>query len=277
MKFVQQLRAGGAFPGDTGRSRLLSAAVLVALVLACSCSEEFGNRLSGFDTEQSAADTPGILTGRVLLDDQDDHAMVRVELVDIHVSMLTDGDGEYDLPNNLSEGEWRIQASYPYYHSADISVLIVNGKPDSSLATFHLTQAIKFTVTTNGRHFQRGSTVQITLAVENVSTERFTLSSDRYPAAAFAVRRGDEVVHGSLFPGEEATSSEIVLEPGDTQYFKMTWKIDNPSLEPGNYEIFGLLTSNASFPDYFDPSTADSVALNESLYAKLTPAEIKLD
>ena len=262
----------------TGVNAWITACVIVFIVLiCCRCSEDFGNRLAGFETEKSSGDVPDILTGRALLEDQWDHHLIRVELKPIGVSMLTDGHGLFQLPEKLQEGNWTLTASYPYYQSVDQDFLVVNGTPDAQLETMDLQKAIEFSVTTNGSHFRIGSTVQVTMAVENVATKDVTLSSTKSPMAAFAVRKNGQVIYGSLLPGLEDELVEVTLEPGDTNYYEIEWTIDDPALESGEYELFAILTTNATHPDYFDASTEESEEFNSSLYGKLAPAVIDIE
>jgi hypothetical protein len=255
----------------------LTFACLAMLALMVACSDEMGDWLSGFDADDSSAVKHDILTGRVVLEGANEHDMIRVELTDVGVSMLTDVDGYFQLPTDLSDGDWTLQASYPYFHPAEQSFRIVKGVPESELDTFSLSRSVAFTITTNGNRFRPGSVVQITLAAENVSTNDEILSSNWGPAATFAVMHKGQIVFGDLFPGNMASADEVLLSPGDTVYDKMQWEIDAGALLPGDYALYGIIATGATHPDYFDDSSEDLNPFNQSLYSKLTAAIVEVE
>jgi len=218
--------------------------VFLAAVLAVGCSDEFGNRLSGFDTDDGQGSTNDILSGRAFLGGQADHSHIR---------------------------------SYPFFHTAEQTFSVSRGLPKEPLDDMLLSPAVQFTVTTNGTFFSRGSIVVITLAAENVSTKPALLSSTTGPMAAFSIRRDGESMAGGLFPGEDQTQVDVTLDPGETKYFELRWEIKETDIVSGQYEIFAVLTTNGTHPEYFDPSGEPSLEFNESLYDKLNPAGIRID
>ncbi|MBZ0273090.1 hypothetical protein K8I61_13715 [bacterium] len=254
--------------------------VLVALAVAAlfaACTDELGNKLSGFDVDEASEEARDILTGRARLSGETDHNDIRVELPDAGFSMFTDKSGNFQLPRDLSDGEWTIVANYPFFHSVTRRFNVVRGVPESPLATIELPRAIAFGISTNGTFFGYGSTVVITLAATNVSTNPVIIASTRRPIAAFAVRRNGETVAGGLFPGYDALDPvEIEFAPGDTQYFQMRWKIDNPDITSGYYDIYAALASDVTHPSYFSEDAEDA-AFNESLFAKLSPVTIRVN
>ena len=256
---------------------LIALAGLMFLVFFAACTDEMGDALSGFDDEDDSSVKHDILTGRVVLEDADEFDMIRVELTDVGVSMLTDADGYFQLPKDLSDGDWTLEASYPYYHASEKSFRIVKGVPESRLDTITLSRSVDFTATTNGNAFRPGSVVQITLAAENVSTKDATLSSDFQPPETFAVMYKGQVVYGDLYPGTSGDPSTLTLSPGDTVYYKMQWEINDGALLTGDYLIYAIVTTGGTHPDYFDASSDDSDLFNQSLYSKITPAVVTLE
>jgi hypothetical protein len=250
---------------------------MAALIALGSCSDELGNKLSGFDTDNPAQSVNDILTGKAYLDYQTDHSFIRVDLPDAGFSMLTNEEGTFELPKDLSEGDWTIRAQYPYYHTVTETFSVSRGVPEKQLTDMDLERAVKFTLTTNGSYFKRGSTVIMTLAAENDSEKEIILSSTTSPMAAYSVRYNGTVVAGGLYPGDEDEPQTLTLEPGDTRYFELRWKIEDPNLISGDYEIFAVLTTNGTHPEYFDDSEDASTKFNDSLYEKLRPTEIRID
>ncbi len=250
---------------------------LTASIMTGACSDELGDRLSGFDSDDSSTIKHDILTGQVILEDAEKHDMIRVELTDVGVSMLTDEEGYFQLPKDLSDGDWTLQASYPYYHAAEQSFRIVKGVPESRLDTFSLSRSVDFTVTTNGNRFHVGSVVQITLAAENVSTKDVALSSAYSPAETFSVMQGGQVVFGDLYPGTTASQETVDLSPGDAVYYQMQWEINDGAQSAGEYAIYAVVATGETHPDYFDASSEDSNPFNQSLYSKLRGADIRIE
>ena len=153
---------------------------------------------------------------------------------------------------------------------------IVNGIPESEIETMELGQQIVFDVTPERLIYTYGETVNIVVSVRNVGSEATTISSASSPMTAFAVRRDGETVVGGLFPGAGAEPQSVTLQPGEVQTFELNWIIDNPDLDVGDYQIYGLLCASADYPDYFSQESSTAAELNESLYTKLAPATITI-
>ncbi|MCL4236467.1 MAG: hypothetical protein KJ042_18345, partial [Deltaproteobacteria bacterium] len=119
--------------------------------------------------------------------------------------------------------------------------------------------------------------VIVTLAVENISTRPYEIHSSRKPVEAMAVVRGGEVVYGGLVPGLIDDETRITLEPGDTLFYEFLWKIEGMGISPGEYEIYAVLTSDLTHPEYFSTPTEGQTDLNAGLFARLRPAVIRVD
>ncbi|MCB9475492.1 MAG: hypothetical protein H6684_07230 [Deltaproteobacteria bacterium] len=253
--------------------RWLGIGVLATLLLIAGCSDEFGNRLSGFDTDELTDEGAVELNGRALLQDQDNHSYIRVKLADLSISMLTNSDGEYQLPTELSEGEWKLEASYPYYHSASLNFETDEGRPTKPLSDMVLEPSVHFSVSTNKSTIALGESMTVTLTVSNPSTHEVTLSSTTTPMEAFALWKDGKVAYGGLYPGDTDIPMELELLPGDTRYIEFDWTLDDPSLPSGEYRLFAALTSNVTHPEYFDTSP-ELTDFNWSLYRKLESVTI---
>ncbi len=258
-------------------SRLRIALILFVCLSATGCPDEWGNELSGFDTDGVGKNSADILTGRALLAGQRDNASIQILLGQLDVSMLTGADGLYRLPRDLPEGEWTLEARYPYYHSAKLSFQIKNGVPADPLPDLTLERALDFTVTTNGYFFTFGDSVIVTLAVENISTTPYEIRSSKKPVEAMAVVRNGEVVYGGLVPGLVEDEIQITFAPGDTLFYEFLWKIEGTDVSPGEYEIYAVLTSDLTHPEYFTKPTAGQTDLNAGLFARLRPAVVRVD
>jgi hypothetical protein len=253
-----------------------TAALLIAAAFA-GCTDQLGNQLSGFDKENPAEIPHSILTGYAFLQQQTDHSYIRVDLPVAGFSMLTDTQGAYQLPKDLSDGDWTIRAQYPYYRTEEQTFSVSKGVPENPLDSMELLQAVQFTITTNGTFFTLGSTLIMTVAAENISTRNVTLQSTTSPMAAFAVRGDGETVAGGLFPGDVPDPESVTLDPGDTKYFELRWKIDDPNIMSGDYEVYAVLTDNGTHPEYFDKSETATPEFNASLFGKLRPANIHIN
>ena len=251
-------------------------AFLSILLLALGqfgCDENDAPLRMGFEEDNSA---PEALTGQVLLENMTDHSGIRVELVEIGVSLITDQDGKFSLPKEIADGEWTIRASYPYFSTVEEKFSVVGGVPESGLEPMTLTQEVVFDVLPDKPIYTFGETVNISLNVHNIVDHAITLSSASSPMTAFAVRLNDETIFGGLYPGKGAEPQSITLEAGQMEDFSITWTIDNPELPAGaEYQIYALLTVSADYPDYFaTESSTLSAELNDSLYSKLVPTTI---
>ncbi len=254
---------------------------LVALLCAClalvGCPDEWGNELSGFDTDGIGNESADILTGRALLEGQGDNAAIQILLGQLDISMLTANDGLYRLPRDLPEGEWELEARYPYYHSATLKFQIENGVPSDPLPDLTLARALEYTVTTNGYFFTFGDSVIVTLAVENISTLPYEIRSSKRPVEAMAVVRDGEVVFGGLVSGLVDDETGITLDPGDTLFYEFLWKVEGMNISPGEYEIYSVLTSDLTHPEYFSKPTDGGTDLNVGLFDRLRPAVVRID
>ncbi len=251
--------------------------ILLALTLAmvvAGCGDH--NKLvSPFNDRTSAP--PDVLQGQALLENMDNHRDVRVEMEEIKLSLLTDDAGSFALPNEIADGEWTLKASYPYFASVEEKFTIINGMPDADLKPMKLGQLVAFEVQPERSFYTYGETVNITLRVTNVTNAELTISSATSPMTAFAVRHDDQTVVGGLFPGSGVEPQSVTLHAFEVQTFQLNWIIDNPDLQPGQYQIYALLCVSADYPDYYIQDTGGGSELNDSLYAKLTPAEITID
>lgn len=219
---------------------------------------------------------PDVLQGQVLLENMSDHSSIRIELKEIDLSLLTDAEGVYSLPNEIAEGQWTVRATYPFFSVCEQAFTMVNGVPESDLETMELVQEVMFNVEPEKPIYTYGDTVTINLHVTNVIDYPVTLSSLTSPMTAFAVRHEGVTVVGGLLPGQGAEPQSVTLEPGETQDFVLNWIIDNPELGSGEFQIYALLTVSEMFPDYFSPDSELAAELNESLFAKLVPATITI-
>ncbi|MCC6160318.1 MAG: hypothetical protein IT350_19860 [Deltaproteobacteria bacterium] len=258
-------------------ARLPIVLVVFACLAAVGCPDEWGNELSGFDTDGIANDSADILTGRATLEGQGDNASIQILLGQLDLSMLTADGGLYRLPRDLPEGEWELEARYPYHHSAKLSFQIENGVPTDPLPDITLERALDFTVTTNGYFFTFGDSVIVTLAVENISTEPHEIRSSKKPIEAMAVVRNGEIVFGGLVPGLVDDETVLTFEPGDTLFYEFLWKIGGINISPGEYEIYAVLTSDLTHPEYFSKPVDGQADLNAGLFERLRPAVIRVD
>ncbi|MCZ7582176.1 MAG: carboxypeptidase-like regulatory domain-containing protein [Deltaproteobacteria bacterium] len=249
---------------------------VTAIVAGAACSDEFGNKLSGFDTDDSEQSLDDALTGQAFLDVESEHSFIRVQAEEGGFSVLTNSNGLFRLPQDLSEGEWEITASYPYFHPVSQAFSVSRGLPTKPLEGMVLPRAVEFSITTNGSFFTRDSTLTITLAAENVSTEPVILSSSRSPMAAYALRLDGVTLAGGLFPGNTDEAQDVLLAPSETKYFELNVVIP-ADLPAGDYLFYAILTTDLTHPEYFDPSEGTASAFNESLYAKLDSAAIRIN
>ncbi len=247
--------------------------VFVLMAVVCGCGDE-GSVVSPFS--DADVSTPDELQGQALLENMSHHGGIRVELEQIKLSLITDDAGAYSLPSEIADGEWTLKATYPYFMSVEEKFTIVNGIPESEIETMELGQQIVFDVTPERLIYTYGETVNIMVSVRNVGFEATTISSATSPMTAFAVRRDGETVVGGLFPGAGAEPQSVTLQPGEVQTFELNWIIDNPDLDVGDYQIYGILCASADYPDYFSQESSTAAELNESLYKKLTPATITI-
>ena len=253
--------------------RTLPILLLSLMILFIGCGDEDG--IGAVFTEDTQ-EPPDVLQGQVILENMSDHSSIRIELKEIELSLLTDAEGSYSLPGEIAEGEWTLRASYPFFSAMEQNFVVVNGTPESDLETMELVQEVVFDVVPEKLFYTYGDTVIITLYARNMTTQEVTLSSQTSPMTAFAVRHEGVTVVGGLFPGQGAEPQSVTLGPGELQEFTMSWTIDNPELDPGEYQIYALLTTSVTHPDYFKTDSDLAEELNESLYAKLVPATISL-
>jgi len=219
---------------------------------------------------------PDELQGSAYLENMSEHSAIRIEMKEIDLSLITDAEGNYSLPNEMAEGEWTLRASYPYFTAAEQSFTIINGMPESDLEPMELAQEVVFNVVPDKPFYTYGETVIITLNVHNVVDYPVTLSSQTSPMTAFAVRHEGATVVGGLFPGQGSEPQSVTIEPGEFVTFVMNWTIDNPDLDPGEYEIYSIVANSDSHPDYFSFDSELADELNKSLFAKLVPATISI-
>ncbi len=250
------------------------AAMLGLLALALSGCGDDGMDIAAI--AGGSENPPDVLQGQVLLQNMDHHGAIRIELKEIDLSLLTDDEGVYSLPNEIAEGQWTVRASYPFFSAQEQSFTMVNGVPESDLKTMELNQEVMFDVEPEKLIYTYGETVTINLHVTNVVDYEVTLSSLTSPMTAFAVRHEGVTVVGGLFPGQGAEPQSVTLAPGETQDFALNWIIDNPELGAGEFQIYALLTVSETFPDYFTPDSETAAELNESLFDKLVPATITI-
>lgn len=252
--------------GHNIMKKIIPILIFALLIIFSACDDD------GIDNESA----PDILTGIVQLENMANHSGVRVELVEISTSLLTDMDGTYHLPENLAEGEWTLQASYPFFSLRTETFVMQSGAPADEIEPMKLSQRVHFYVSTDRENYGIGETVEITLDVLNMEDEAVTLSSLTSPQAAFAVRKDDVTVVGALLPGLGEESQSVTIEPGDEFQTTLSWVLDNNSLEPGEYHIYAVLSDNENYPNYFNPDEDLMTQFNESLFSKLVPAVVNI-
>lgn len=246
----------------------------VFLALTFGCGDDGVGIDVGFD-EGDTTGAPEDSTGHATLENMDNHAGISIELEEIGINLITDENGDFALITELAEGEWTLTASYPFFSPDAQAFTVVKGRPDGELRDMSLNQRVLFNVLPERPVYTYGETVVINLEVTNVTAEPQSLESLTSPMAAFAVRHAGETVVGGLFPGQGSEPQQVTLAPWETLTFTLSWTIDNYELEPGEYQIFALLTDSAHYPDYF--SADEEIAeLNASLYSKLSPATITI-
>lgn len=246
--------------------------LLVVLVLAFGCDGDF-DLVGPLETEDQA---PDILTGEVVLENMEDHAGVRVELQEISTSLITQDSGEFVLPENLAEGDWTIQTSYPYFLSASQSFTVQNGMPADELLPMQMEQQILFSLISDTPEYYLGETVTFRLLVENLTDQTVTLSSLTSPQIALAVRFEGETILGDLLPGDQEEGRSMILNPFETIELGMSWPLDDPEVTSGKYQVFGVVTDDVNYPLYFSKDEELVDQFNETLYEKLDPANITI-
>lgn len=244
---------------------------LFGLLLLVSCGEGGLDIVSPLDGEGEA---PDILTGEVVLENMNDHAGVRIELMEIETSLLSNEDGSFILPENLAEGEWTITASYPFFSQTSQKFVIQNGMPSDELESMEMHQQIRFTVLTDKESYFVGETIEITLMVENLVSETITLASETSPQAALALRKDGATLMGSLLPGEGESPEGMTLDEGETRFIEASFPLSNAQLVPGVYDLYGVLADGTNYPLYFTSDEEPLDSLNETLFAKLTPTSL---
>jgi hypothetical protein len=254
---------------------IIAAMIAATMLLIGSCTGDGFEIVGPLD---EAGDVPEILTGSVQLENMEDHASVRVELEEIETSILTEDDGTFTLPENLAEGEWTVQASYPYFSTAEQTFVIQNGTPSQSLNPMELTQIVKFNVFTDKTSYALGEAVEITLFIQNVSEDQtVTLSSPTTPQTVVAVRQENETILGGLTPGSDPIPESLELAPGDFDERSFYWPLDDAKIGTGEFEIFALVTDPDNYPNYFSTDDEMLSQFNESLFTKLIPAVITIE
>jgi len=257
---------------DLNMERILITVFLFTLLLF-GC----GGDMETFEPFSEDGEAPEILTGNVDLENMEDHAGVRIELLEINTSLVTDENGAFILPELLAEGEWTISSTYPFFSSAQQVFIVQNGLPSNKLETMKMEQQVAFNISTNKQEYMAGDVVEITLETINISDEPITLSSTSSPQVALAVRKDGVTVMGNLLPGDELTPCEITIDPEEPTITEISWTIDDLKFEHGEYEIFAILTDNVNYPFYFNPEENLGMEFNESLFQKLLPAIILIN
>jgi len=247
------------------------AALIASAILFIGCNDQMGGLGLGGDSE-----APSVLTGRAILEKENNFAGIKVEMVDLNLSMITDSDGYFVLPENMTEGEWTISGAYPYFNSASGKFAVTNGLPEGDLPVLKLKKLVEFDVSCDKKSYALGETVYITLVAENVSDSDVTLASPTSPQTTFAVRYGNTVVAGSLLSGTEPQPSYVTLAPHEPVEFEMSWTLDDSSLFPGVYDVYAIVTTSQTHQAYFDPDPEAMAKFNSTLFDKLTPAKIKI-
>ena len=242
---------------------------IFALLFAVACGEDGFDIVGPLDSEDAA---PDILTGEVVLENMNDHAGVRVELLEIETSLLTNGDGSFILPENLAEGEWTLAASYPFFSSVNQAFVVQNGLPADDLDRMDMRQQVRFTVSCDKAAYAVGETVSILLFIENLTEQTISLSSETGPQTAFAIRQQGQTLIGGLYPGTEQGSVSISIEANGYATYETTWVPENAQLMSGEYELYGIVADQLNYPAYFTPEVGQINPLNESLFTKLVPA-----
>jgi len=251
--------------------------VILFLTIMCaisSCSDNMaGMGIGGNDGGNSA---PDILTGQAFLENQEEYSGVQVELVDLALSLVTDSKGNFVLPDNMTEGQWTINASYPFFKSTSETFSVTGGLPEDKLEPLNLTQLVRFTVTCDKENYTQGETVNILLIAQNLTAEKVILASLTSPQIAFAVLKDGIIVYGDLLPGSDSTHSQVVLEPSESKVFEASWMINDATLTSGKYEIYGVVTTSQTHPNYFNPDSELKSKFNSTIYKKLTPSSIEI-
>ncbi|MDP8224868.1 MAG: hypothetical protein P9L99_16025 [Candidatus Lernaella stagnicola] len=257
------------------QARIIIGFLVLLAAMLVACGDNGVGIDVGFDDPVEEG-VPPEAQGSATLENMHNHSGISVELAEIGISLVTDEKGEFALISELAEGEWTLFASYPFFSTAEQNFTVVKGRPENDLDPMKLDQRVIFDVRPERPYYTYGETVVITLDATNVSGEIQKLESLSSPMAAFAVRHNSETVVGGLFPGQGSEPQEVVLQPYETLSFTLSWTIDNFDLEPGDYDIYAVLTNSAQYPDYFSPDSELAAELNNSLFSKLTPATISL-
>jgi len=250
------------------RDRITTVLLLIGLglCLVTGCEGDLG-----FDE----ASPPQLLTGRVQLQNQSNHYAVKVTITldEVDLVLITDVEGLYVLPPEMTTGTWDIQAGYPFFGDISQAFEVKNGLPTAQVQDMLLPQVLTFEVTTEQYSYSMGEAIPVFLNVSNTSDQEVILKSGTSPMLTYAIRKDGQVLVGSLLPGDGALGEEVVLGPGEVRQFETTWHTDSLVLEGGVYQIYALLAASETYPDYFDPETPE---LNESLYEKLPFAEVEV-
>lgn len=236
----------------------------------------------------------------VRLQNQNEHSGIMVRVVELDTFVITNPIGNFEL-KELPDGDYTLEAKYPYFASAEQKVSVINGKITTKIQ-IELNQQLQFWI----------EPAETTISINNLSDSvYFSITGFRQYRVNITE---DPVIVGTYLeplnlwalipqgfdwpyiPNIDSISDLCYLRygwlggtdaiidvfftflPGDKSY---TPTIGSPNIlkecfQTGNYLFFSCVSDLGHFPEYFDPSCIRNLDTpNQEIYDEMNRSLIK--
>ena len=229
---------------------------------------------------------PGV-SGRASLQNQSDLSGVLVRVVSLDSVAVTDSTGAFSF-EDIPDGRWRVEASYPYFETDAAEVEVRDGLQRNAVR-FSLRQLLRFWVELPDTlvsfcKCERSFDFAINGFVENLTRSEVTVASGSTPLRDFAVIPESEEslespaavmtpgcylsgvaagqgwclnaydpcrTYSMILPGDLTKPGSVTLEPRETRMFEISARVLTECYEDGRYNVFWALADRSHHPEHY--------------------------
>jgi hypothetical protein len=230
------------------------------------------------------------LNGRVTLENQSDHSGVLVTILGLDTTAVTDSGGYFSF-SDIPDGEWSLEAVYPYFES-DTTVAEMTGGVLQSPVDMELRQLLQFSIEPSDTTISMSESawddyhfkMEFWGHLENLSGHSVRVVGTRIPFRLLAIRPVGFTAsdfcderYGWLSPVNTYDFFDLTFAPSEKRLFGLGlgYRFWTTCFEPGTYEVYWSLLDNGHYKEHFEPYSE----LNRTLLAKrelLSPITLTL-
>lgn len=213
----------------------------------------------------------------VQLQNQADHSGIIVHLTELNTFTITDSLGQFEF-KNVPDGNYTLQAKYPYFSTEQIGVNIEGGKIETPI-NIVLKQQLKFWVEPDETTFSRNNLDNprvfaiegIRVFYKNISEKTILMGTAFDPLFPWAlVPQGFNwpfienpdgrpeycyEIYGWLGSTDAIVDFRITIQPGETRFALVgSNTLEKDCVKEGTYLFYSLINDMINYPEYFEPA-----------------------